>query len=271
LALDSHPTPLCTGKVYLVGAGPGDPELLTVKAHKLLERADLVLHDDLVTAPILSIPGPQARIFNVGKRCGAKVITQVEINSRMIEGARRGLQVIRLKGGDPSIFGRLAEELDALTIASVPFEVVPGVTAASAAAAALCVSLTDRTKSSKVVIVSGHQARSGAKHETTDWRAVASHDATLVVYMPGRDLGGLRSALLSAGMPPDMPAVIVSHSTMPGQRHLLTTLGRIERLPAFESPAVLLIGWPLERAAHPAKEKSAAAALQQAEVLLSSL
>jgi siroheme synthase len=189
----------------------------------------------------------------------------------MIEGARQGLRVVRLKGGDPSIFGRLAEELEALTLAAVPFEVIPGVTAGSAAAAMLCVSLTDRRKSSHVIIVSGHQARSGEKHEKTDWRAVASHDATLVIYMPGRDLRALRSELLAAGMPPDMPAVIVSRATTPDQRHVRTTLGQIERLPGFESPAILLIGQSLGRIGPLTLGDVDATALQQAELLLPSL
>src|ERR1700722_3797098 len=117
------------GKVYLVGAGPGDPELLTVKAHKLLLQADVVLHDDLVSAPILSLAGPQAEIVNVGKRCGAKKITQDEINARMIQAARSGHDVVRLKSGDPGIFGRLAEEMDALDAAGISYEIVPGITA----------------------------------------------------------------------------------------------------------------------------------------------
>ena len=262
---------MCKGKVYLVGAGPGNPELLTVKAHRLLERADLVLHDDLVTPAILAISGPHAQICNVGKRCGAKAVTQAEINTRMIEGARQGLEVVRLKGGDASIFGRLAEELDALAAAAVPFEVIPGVTAGIAAAAMLCVSLTDRRKSSRVVIVSGHQAHSGEKPEKTDWRAVASQDATLVIYMPGRDFGALRSELLSAGLPLDMPAVIVSRATMPDQRHIRTTLGLIDQLPRLEPPATLLIGWSLDRVGRGDGGDGASLALQQAELLLSSL
>jgi uroporphyrin-III C-methyltransferase len=269
--MDRHSISMCKGKVYLVGAGPGDPDLLTVKAYKLLERADLVLHDDLVTSAILSVAGAQAQIFNVGKRCGAKAITQTEINTRMIEGARQGLQVVRLKGGDPSIFGRLAEELEALTTAAVPFEIVPGVTAGSAAAAMLCVSLTDRQKSSHVIIVSGHQARSGEKHEKTDWRAVASQDATLVIYMPGRDLRTLRSKLLAAGMPLDMPAVIVSRATTPDERHVRTTLGQIEQLPGLESPAILMIGQSLGRIGPRTHGDVDATTLHQAELLLSSL
>src|ERR1700730_9396308 len=186
----------CTGKVYLVGAGPGDPELLTVKAQNLLRRADVVLHDDLVSQAILMLAGPQAKVVNVGKRCGAKGITQAEINARMVDSARRGLQVVRLKSGDPAIFGRLAEELDALEAAGVECEVIPGITAGIAAAASLGASLTDRRKSSRVVIVTGYQAHSKGAQKARDWQALAREDATLVIYMPGRDLSGLRSGLL---------------------------------------------------------------------------
>src|SRR6202047_3476887 len=150
----------CTGKVYLVGAGPGDPELLTVKAQNLLRRADVVLHDDLVSQAILVLAGPQAMVVNVGKRCGAKGITQAEINARMIDSARRGLQVVRLKSGDPAIFGRLAEELDALEAAGVECEVIPGITAGIAAAASLGASLTDRGRFSGVGVWTGIQRHS---------------------------------------------------------------------------------------------------------------
>ena len=118
-----------TGKIYLVGAGPGDPELLTVKAHRLIRQAAVVLHDDLVPEAIVSLAGRAAEVVNVGKRCGAKRITQDEINARMIASARLGLSVVRLKSGDPGIFGRLAEEMEALEAAGVPYEVVPGITA----------------------------------------------------------------------------------------------------------------------------------------------
>jgi uroporphyrin-III C-methyltransferase len=235
------------GRVYLVGAGPGDPELLTVKAHRLLERAEVVLHDDLVPCGIVSLAGPQACVFNVGKRCGAKKITQEEINTLMIQTARLGMEIVRLKCGDPSIFGRLAEELDALESAGVPFEVVPGVTAGIAAVAALGFSLTDRRKNSRILLASGHHARkiSGAK---TDWSGMAREDTTLVVYMPGQNLHLLREELLDAGLPAETPAAVVSRATTPHQREWLTTLGELHTLPPAESPAVLLIGRSLERA-----------------------
>ena len=146
------------GKVYLVGAGPGDPDLLTIKAARLLAEAGVVLHDDLVPQSILNLAGKQALIISVGKRCGRKKITQAAIHDLMIVSARSGLAVIRLKSGDPMIFGRAAEEIDALREAGVPFEVVPGVTAASSAAAFLETSLTDRRVSSRLIVLSGHHA-----------------------------------------------------------------------------------------------------------------
>lgn len=257
-------------QVSLVGAGPGDPDLLTLKAHRLIREADLVLHDDLVPASILALAAPKAEVANVGKRCGKKGITQAEINARMIEAARRGLRVVRLHGGDPAIFGRLAEEIDALEAAGVPFEVVPGITAGSAAAAALGVSLTDRRKSSRVIIVSGHRATKSAPYAKTNWKEVAREDATLVVYMPGNNFGPLREELLAAGLSPSISAVIVSHATTPEQRHRTATLGTLEELPLMDSPSVLLIGKSLDRARRKAGD-SVSLALEEAELLLSSL
>lgn len=237
-----------TGTVHLVGAGPGDPELLTVKAHRLLEQTDIVLHDDLVPAAILALAGSQAEVVNVGKRCGAKGITQAEVNARMIESARRGLDVVRLKSGDPGIFGRLAEEIDALSAASVPFEVVPGITAGIGAAASLGVSLTDRRKSARVVVVTGHHAQKGGRQERPDWKNLAQGNATLVIYMPGHDFTGLREEFLAAGLDDDTPAAIVSHATTPEQRHEYTTIGDLDKLPHMDSPSILLIGRVLEDA-----------------------
>src|ERR1700735_3160150 len=156
------------GKVFLVGAGPGDPELLTIRAHRLLRQVDLVLHDDLVSAAIIALAGPRALVVNVGKRCGAKKITQLEIHALMVDAAREGKQVVRLKSGDPAVFGRLNEELEALRLAQVAFEVVPGITAASAAAATLGISLTDRQRSSRVTFVSGHQAEAKGRVNEPD-------------------------------------------------------------------------------------------------------
>jgi uroporphyrin-III C-methyltransferase len=241
-------TQILTGMVHLVGAGPGDPELLTVKAHRLLAHADVILHDDLVPTAILSLAGSQADVVNVGKRCGAKGITQGEIDALMIGFARRGLDVLRLKSGDPGIFGRLAEEIDALSAAGVPFEVVPGITAGIGAAASLGVSLTDRRKSARVVVVTGHHAQKGGRQEKPDWKNLAQGNATLVVYMPGHDFAGLREEFLAAGLDGDIPAAIVSQATTPQQRHEYATIRDLDKLPRLDSPTILLVGRVLEDA-----------------------
>jgi len=235
------------GTVHFVGAGPGDPELLTVKAHRLLAHADVVLHDDLVPAAILALAGPRAEVINVGKRCGAKGITQAEIDALMIDFARRGLDVVRLKSGDPGIFGRLAEEIDALSAADIPFEVVPGITAGLGAAASLGVSLTDRRKSARVVIVTGHHAHKG-RRERPDWKNLAQGNATLVIYMPGHDFASLREEFLATGLAGDIPAAIVSHASTPRQQHQYTTIGDLDKLPHLDSPTILLVGRVLEDA-----------------------
>lgn len=247
-------TPNISGKVYLVGAGPGDPELLTVKASKLLRGADLVLHDDLVSEAILSLPGPKAIVVNVGKRCGAKKITQAEINRLMVTSAGRGMIVVRLKSGDPAIFGRLNEELDALEAAGVPFDVIPGVTASLGAAAGLGSSLTDRRTSSRLMIVSGHHADDDNGKKKNDWVSLVSADVTLAIYMPGNDWGVLSRELLAAGLPATTPCVLVSQATTPGQQQRWTTLGSLDGSPSGKSPAILLIGSALKAAARRACE-----------------
>ncbi|MGH9713874.1 MAG: uroporphyrinogen-III C-methyltransferase [Candidatus Acidiferrales bacterium] len=250
-------------KVHLIGAGPGDPELLTVKAHALLRTAELILHDDLVPAPILALASAQAMVVNVGKRCGVKKITQLEINRLMIASARRGMHVVRLKSGDPGIFGRLAEELDALEAAGVPFEVVPGITAGVAAAASIGVSLTDRRKSSRIVIVSGHQAEENARAAKTDWKSLAREDTTIVIYMPGHDFTALASELLDAGLSPSTPAVIVSRATAADQREWSATLAELSTAPRLGTPSILLIGRSLERAAQRTAARVPARALNE--------
>jgi uroporphyrin-III C-methyltransferase / precorrin-2 dehydrogenase / sirohydrochlorin ferrochelatase len=234
------------GTVHLVGAGPGDPELLTVKAHSLIQSADMVLHDDLVPRAIVSLAGPRACVVPVGKRCGAKRITQAEINALMIESARQGMEVVRLKCGDPAVYGRLAEELDALEAARVPFEIVPGITAGVAAAASVGAPLTDRRISSRVVIVSGHHAHENERQKN-DWSGLAREDTTLVVYMPGTNPGAFREKLLEAGLPPETPAVIVSRATLPDQREWFTTINQLHKVPPQKSPTILLVGRSLER------------------------
>ena len=232
------------GKVYLVGAGPGDPELLTVRALRLIETADTILHDDLVPDAILALAPRTALTISVGKRCGVKRITQAQIHSMMIASAQKRLSVIRLKSGDPLIFGRAAEEMDALHGAGIPFEVVPGVTAAFAAAAVLGISLTDRRAVSGVQFSTAHHAEgSDAKVAFTN----ASFDATQVIYMPGRSFAALAEQWLSAGVPADLPCAVISRAAQPEQSVQRTTLGELGTVVPASSPTLLIAGWALAR------------------------
>jgi uroporphyrin-III C-methyltransferase len=237
------------GKVFLVGAGPGDPELLTMKAHRLLRQSDLILHDDLVSAAVISLAGPRTIVVNVGKRCGLKKITQSEINALMVDSAREGKQVVRLKSGDPGIFGRLNEELESLRASKIGFEIVPGITTANAAAASLGVSLTDRDRSSRVIFVSGHQSANKGLIDEPDWNSLAQANATIVVYMPGKRLGHLSRKLIAAGLPPETSAVVVTHVSSSHQNQLWTTVGALGELDSAASPSILLIGRTLDLAA----------------------
>ncbi len=227
-----------SGKVYLVGAGPGDPDLLTIKAMRLIQHADVVLHDDLVPQAILENTSPRAEIVNVGKRCGVKNITQEEINALMIEHAHAGRSVVRLKSGDPLIFGRAAEEMAALNDAGVLFEIVPGITAAFAAAAAIQCSLTDRNSASNVVFSTGHHAQSHNQSPLPE-----KEDATRVVYMPGRDLTLLAAQWLDEGLPPDFPCVVVSRAAQHDQEVRCTTLAALGEAEPALAPSLLIAGW----------------------------
>ena len=226
------------GSVFLVGAGPGDPDLLTVKALRLIQSAEVILHDDLVPEAILELAASSAEVVNVGKRCGTKNITQEEIHALIITHASNGRRVVRLKCGDPMIFGRAAEEMKALTDAGVAFEVVPGITAAFAAAAAIPCSLTDRNAASNVIFSTGHHAQS---HHDAPIPEI--EDATRVVYMPGRDLSLLALEWLGKGLPADFPCAIVSHAAQPGQQVHRTTLGELGKAHPTQSPSLLIAGW----------------------------
>jgi uroporphyrin-III C-methyltransferase len=228
-----------SGKVYLVGAGPGDPELLTLKAARLLRTADVVLHDDLVSPEILKIIAATARVENVGKRCGVKSIRQEEINFLMVTLASAGLRVVRLKSGDPMIFGRGGEEIEALRAAGVPYEIVPGITSALGAAASAEIPLTDRRASSAVLFVTAHQA---VKNEHDDWTRVASSGATLVIYMPGKNYGGIARGLISAGLSSPTPCAIISRATTAQEQVHRTTLGQLDDAPRLPAPALLIVG-----------------------------
>src|ERR1700761_7853159 len=203
------------GRVYLVGAGPGDPELLTMRAVRLLESADVVFHDDLVPDEVLALAHRHALVTSVGKRCGRPRITQQGIHSLMIEAARAGQSVVRLKSGDPLVFGRAGEEIAALRAAGVEFEVVPGVTAALAAGASLALPLTDRKSASKLIFATGHHA--SEKDAAPVWTGPLPADVTLVIYMPGRDMARLARELRAAGVAGDVAVCAVSHAATPQQ------------------------------------------------------
>ncbi len=247
-----HSTNAGRGRVYLVGAGPGDPELLTVRAVRLMERADVVLHDDLVPDAILEL-ARGAELVNVGKRCGTKSITQEEINALMVERAREGRSVVRLKSGDPLIFGRAAEEMEALRAAGVEFEVVPGITSALAAAAAIPASLTDRRSASSVKFSTGHHAQS---HDDAAMPAI--ENTTRIVYMPGRDLTLLAAEWRAEGLPADFPCALVSRAAQADQEVRHTTLGELPAAGPVQAPSLLLAGWALKGTKAEAEVRAAA-------------
>jgi uroporphyrin-III C-methyltransferase len=225
-------------KVYLVGAGPGDPELLTVKAARLLGRAGIVLHDSLVSRAVLQLVAREAEVVDVGKRCGQKLLTQDEINSLLISSAKKHDVVIRLKGGDPLIFGRAGEEIEALRRAGVNFEIVPGITAALGAAAAAGISLTDRRAASQVVISTFSRGTEGAQ---MDWGAITS-TTTLALYMPGPDYAEVAHRLREGGLPDDLPCVIVSNATGAAQQIRWTNIARLANEEKLPAPALMIVG-----------------------------
>jgi len=227
------------GKVYLVGAGPGDPELLTVKALRLLQTAEAVLHDDLVSQEILQLIAPTAQVHNVGKRAGTKKISQEEINFLMVAFADSGLKVIRLKSGDPLIFGRAGEEVESLRRAGIPYEIVPGVTSALGAAAVAGIPLTHRQASSALVLITGHQA---SESEAANWSRLAGSGATLVIYMPGQDYSEIAAKLKASGLAGETPCAIISRATTQHQQTHRTTIGELSRAPHLPAPTLLVVG-----------------------------
>jgi len=228
------------GTVYLVGAGPGDPELLTLRALRLLETADVVLHDDLVPEEVLALLHDHALVSSVGKRCGRPRITQAGIHALMIEAARAGQSVVRMKSGDPLVFGRAGEEIAALRAAGIPFEIVPGITAAFAAGAALSLPLTDRKSASKLIFCTGHHA--DGKDAAPLWRGPLPEDATLVVYMPGRDTARLARELAEAGVAADMPCAAVSHAATSRQSVAACRLEVFAELKCGSAPLLVMVG-----------------------------
>jgi len=232
------------GRVTLVGAGPGDAGLLTLNAVRALQAADVILFDALVSDEVLELARREARRMLVGKRGGRESCRQEDINDLMVKLARQGKHVVRLKAGDPSVFGRAGEELERLAAEGIPAAVVPGITAASAMAASLGVSLTHRDCARAVRFVTGH-ARHGGLPDDVDWRAIAEPSTTTVFYMGGRTAGEIRGHLLAAGMPAGTPAVVAGSVSRADQRHWLGSVGElaagVSAMPA-EQPVLIGIG-----------------------------
>jgi uroporphyrin-III C-methyltransferase len=226
------------GKVYLVGGGPGDPELLTLKAAKILGRADIVLHDALVSREVLALAAAGAELIDVGKRCGRKLLTQEEINALMISYTQSHEVVVRLKGGDPLLFGRAGEEIAALRQAGVEFEIVPGITAGFGAAAAAGFSLTDRRVASQVLFTT---IQRDTENRSIQWGGISS-TTTLVIYMPGTDYARVMQQLRDAGWPDDMPCAIVSNASGKHQAIRSTVLAKLADEATLPAPSIMVVG-----------------------------
>lgn len=231
------------GSVWLVGAGPGDPELLTRKGERLIRAASVVFYDALVGPDVIAMAAPGARLVHVGKRSGRHSKDQGCIDKLIVEAALAGERVVRLKGGDPAIFGRATEELDACRAAGVGVRICPGVTAASAAAASLGVSLTLRGLARKLTFVTAH-ARAGEVLDL-DWQALADPAATLAVYMGKAAANEVSAQLIAAGLAADTPVALVENASLPTERHFRTRLDLLPlaaRTALGDGPALLLIG-----------------------------
>ena len=232
----------CTGRVALVGAGPGDADLLTLRAARLLGAADAVVYDHLVGPGVLALVNPEARLIYVGKEKARHSVPQEGINELLVRLAREGLQVVRLKGGDPFVFGRGGEELQVLAEAGVPFEVVPGITAACGVAAYAGIPLTHRDHAQSVVFVTGHLKDGSCE---LDWAALARPRQTVVIYMGLTGLATICERLAAAGLGADWPAAVVAQGTRSGQRVVTATLGTlaadVERA-GLRSPCLTIVG-----------------------------
>jgi uroporphyrin-III C-methyltransferase/precorrin-2 dehydrogenase/sirohydrochlorin ferrochelatase len=262
----SDGTAIQNGCVTLVGAGPGDPELLTLKALRALQSADAVLFDDLVAKPILDYVRPGAQMIDVGKRGYRKSCKQPDINAQMIALARQGLRVVRLKSGDPLVFGRAGEEIAACKDAGVPLSVIPGVTSAQGAAASLKVALTNRDHARRLQFITAHDRR-GHLPADIDWSAVADRAVTTVIYMPKRTLAELTEIALTHGLDPKTPALAVANATRPDEQVFISTVGAIAATLGAahpDGPVLVMIGEALRYA-------TARDAADQAGVVLSVL
>lgn len=234
----------CLGKVYLVGAGPGDPGLLTIKGKTLLEFADVVIYDALVSPQILELINPQAEKIHAGKRRGRHSLLQEETTQLLIEKAQNHAIVVRLKGGDPFIFGRGGEEMEDLIQAGVPVEVVPGITSGIAAPAYAGIPLTHRDHSSSITFVTGHET-AGKYRPSVNWEAIAKGSETIVIYMGVHNLPYIIQQLTQAGQSPETPVALIRWGTRPDQEELIGTLETIVQKveeTGFEAPAIAVIG-----------------------------
>ena len=232
-----------TGSATLVGAGPGDPDLLTLRAVKAIQRADAVLFDALIDPAILDLARPDARRIDVGKRCGRHAMKQDAINRLIVSLAQSGAHVVRLKGGDPFVFGRGGEELDSLRAAGVPVEVVPGVTAACAAAASLQIPLTHRDVARSLHFVTGHG--SDGVVPAHDWRALAMSGGTIAAYMASKTFRQVAVSLIEAGMAGSTPAVAVENASRPNEKHVHGTLATLPDMledGQLTGPTLVVIG-----------------------------
>jgi uroporphyrin-III C-methyltransferase len=242
--------------VYLIGAGPGDPELLTVKATRILQSAQIVLHDSLVSPEVLALIPASAQRVDVGKRAGLRLLSQSDINSLLVDAARKHEIVVRLKGGDPLLFGRAAEEMEALRAAKINLEIIPGISAAFGAAAAAQVSLTDRRLASRVLFTTFSR--------TEDARAFAgvpiAPDTTVVVYMPGPDYSEVSRWLIEAGLAAETPCLVISKASQPDQSTRPTNLAALASQSPLPAPALLIVG---RVASHSAQEVAATDWFQQ--------
>ncbi|MEJ5253743.1 MAG: uroporphyrinogen-III C-methyltransferase [Acidimicrobiales bacterium] len=225
--------------VALVGAGPGDPELLTLRAARLLAQAEVVIHDRLIPHEVLDLAPVGAERIDVGKRPGHAPVPQAEINRLLVEHGRAGRRVVRLKGGDPFVFGRGGEEVAALAAAGVPFEVVPGVSSAIAAPAAAGIPLTLRNRSLAFTVLTGHEDPAGGV--AVDWEAHAATDATLVVLMGVERIGRIAKRLISGGRSPETPVAVIHRATTPHQQVARCTLAEVDQL-ELAAPSTIVIG-----------------------------
>lgn len=233
------------GKVYLVGAGPGDPGLLTLKGKGLLECADVVIYDALVSPQILAMINPQAEQINAGKRRGRHSKVQEETTQLLIDKAQTHAVIVRLKGGDPFVFGRGGEEMEDLVRAGVSVEVVPGVTSGIAAPAYAGIPLTHRNYSSSVTFVTGHES-AGKYRPKVNWTAIAQGSETIVIYMGLHNLSYIVSELCQAGLTEQTPVALIRWGTRPEQEELIGTLGTIVaqvEAAQFEAPAIAIVGY----------------------------